>query len=67
MRDELDGKDRELKKSKRESDKLRREVNMLKEEISIIGSGGVTSIEIASDGERRIKRTKQFKSPNHRH
>lgn len=39
LKDEIDGKERELKKSKREVEKWQREVTMLKEELSIVGSG----------------------------
>ena len=37
LRDQIDGKDRELKKIRREFDKLKREAAMLKEEMSILG------------------------------
>lgn len=40
LKDEIEGKDRELAKLKRAQDRLKRDLKMMREEISILGGGG---------------------------
>ncbi len=73
LKDELEGKDREIRKAKRESEKLRREVQMLKEELQIVGgteSANITheyeQVYKKSTGTSKTKKNKstRYQSPN---
>lgn len=61
LKDVIEGKDRELAKSKRAHDRLKRELKMMKEEISILG-GGNNNYQSDNDQPKKLIRASSNRS-----